>query len=156
MIRVSVETVFNELVLDEMATAVEKGVKQTAYMVAGLARATAPVKTGKLRQSIRVHKSTRVPQSYAIIMGGGDQYYATFIAQGTPGKTKKLKLKGPKFSKGDASTGYSKSRKRYKKRRNLRKEVPRTPIAANEFLQLALRKMARKRLVKNIKRHWPQ
>ena len=61
----------------------EKG----AEMVAADARRMVPVKTGALKKSIRVSKSKFKDGGHIVSMGGGDQYYGSFVELGAAGKS---------------------------------------------------------------------
>lgn len=60
---------------------VSAAVKETAEVVQEGAQTRVPVDEGDLYDSIRVER--KGPAEYAVIAGGGDVFYATFIEYGT-------------------------------------------------------------------------
>jgi len=72
-----------DTVIKKLQSVVEAKSLEIAESVASNARALAPSKTGALRRSIKAKKSKFKNGGAIVTVGGGEQYYASFIEFGT-------------------------------------------------------------------------
>ena len=74
-----------ESVIRAIEGAVEVASKKGAEMVAADARRLCPVKSGALKESIKVSKSKYADGGHIVSVGGDQQYYASFVELGRAG-----------------------------------------------------------------------
>lgn len=114
-------------VIDAIDNATDRVMAEGAELVAETARRLVPVKSGRLKRSIRVARSKYKNGGYIILVGkqvDKKAYYAPFVELGTPGTVRRV---------GGARTVRTAAG-----RRRRRGRARRTPTAAKPFLRPAL------------------
>ncbi|MCP4568382.1 MAG: HK97 gp10 family phage protein [FCB group bacterium] len=118
--------------LDEVRLVTDAISKRGAQMVARMARALVPEKTGDLRRTIHTEKSKFVDGGYLVVAGGEKEYYAAFVELGTPGTIARVRNKGFDKSKKRGAGNWKLTATRRKK------------VGSNPFMRPALHHNKRK------------